>query len=81
MLIDTRHMVSATEANQNFSNVSRVVDEHGMAVIMKNNAPKYKVLPFYSEEQVGERRSKEEIRENMTKIANENSEALHALAK
>ena len=46
MKIDTRTMVSMTEANQNFSKVARLVDEMGSAVIMKNNAPKYVLIDY-----------------------------------
>lgn len=35
MKIDTNTMVSITEANQNFSKVARLVDEHGTAVILR----------------------------------------------
>ena len=41
MMIDTQTIVSVTEANQNFSRVTRIVDAHGQAVIFKNNRPKY----------------------------------------
>ena len=41
MTIDTRTIVSVTEANQNFSRVTRIADAHGQAVIFKNNRPKY----------------------------------------
>ena len=44
MTIDTNTMISITEANQNFSKVARVVDEHGTAVILKNNVPRYLVI-------------------------------------
>ena len=46
MLIDTKNMVSITEANQNFSRVARMVDENGLAVIMRNNRPCYLLLDF-----------------------------------
>lgn len=46
MTIDTNTMISITEANQNFSKVTKVVDEHGMAVILKNNIPRYLVIDF-----------------------------------
>ena len=39
MMIDTSTVVSMTDANQNFSKVTRVVDQKGRAVIFKNNAP------------------------------------------
>ena len=41
MNIDTKTIVSVTEANQNFSRVARIADSHGQAVIFKNNKPKY----------------------------------------
>ena len=45
-MIDTRSIVSITEANQNFSKVARLVDQLGTAVIMKNNVPRYIVTEF-----------------------------------
>ena len=46
MTIDTNSMISITEANQNFSKVTRLVDEKGSAVILKNNVPRYLVIDF-----------------------------------
>ena len=43
MNINTKNIVSITEANQNFSKVARLVDENGAAVILKNNVPRYLV--------------------------------------
>ena len=37
MTIDTNAIVSATEANQNFSRVTRIAKKNGQAVIFKNN--------------------------------------------
>ena len=37
MTVNTEQLVSMTEANQNFSKVTRMVDKDGMAVILKNN--------------------------------------------
>jgi len=51
MTIDTNTMVSITEANQNFSKVTRLVDELGSAVILKNNVPRYLVIDFGKAEQ------------------------------
>lgn len=48
MIIDTNTMISITEANQNFSKVARLVDEHGTAIILKNNTPRYLVIDFSS---------------------------------
>lgn len=44
MLLNTNQLISMTEANQNFSKVTRSVDEHGQVVIIKNNKPKYLVI-------------------------------------
>lgn len=52
MMIDTNTVVSMTEANQNFSKVSRIVDEYGRAVIFKNNAPRYLVIQFVDTDKV-----------------------------
>ena len=43
MNVNTKSLVSITEANQNFSKVARLVDENGSAVILKNNIPRYPV--------------------------------------
>ena len=44
MMIDTNAVVSVTEANQNFSNVTRIAEKKGQAVIFKNNRPKYMLI-------------------------------------
>ena len=46
MNVNTKSLVSITEANQNFSKVARLVDEHGSAVILKNNVPRYLIVEF-----------------------------------
>ena len=46
MLVDTRDLVSLTEANQNFSRVARLVDERGSVVILRNNVPRYVVIDY-----------------------------------
>ena len=46
MMINTNSMVSITEANQNFSKVARMVDEHGSVIILKNNSPRYLLIEF-----------------------------------
>lgn len=51
MNINTKNLVSITEANQNFSRVARLVDENGAAVILKNNVPRYLIVEFGQAEQ------------------------------
>ena len=48
MMINTNTIVSATEANQNFSRVTRIADTNGQAVIFKNNKPKYLLIDMES---------------------------------
>lgn len=51
MQIETKTVVSMSEANQNFSRVARIVDQYGQAVIFKNNSPKYLIISFSAAEQ------------------------------
>ena len=44
MTIDTNAVVSMTEANRNFSKVTRLAEQNGQAVIFKNNRPKYMLI-------------------------------------
>ena len=44
MQIDSNTIVSATEANQNFSRVTRIAEKNGQAVIFKNNKPRYMLI-------------------------------------
>ena len=52
MMIDTNAIVTATEANQNFSKVSRLAEKKGRVVVFKNNRPKYLVVDLDSEPQI-----------------------------
>ena len=44
MNINTNQIVPISEANQNFSRVTRIAEKNGQAVIFKNNRPKYMVI-------------------------------------
>lgn len=44
MEIDTNTIISVTEANQNFSRVTRIAEKNGQAVIFKNNRPRYMLI-------------------------------------
>lgn len=44
MNIDTNSLLSVTDANHNFSKVTKAVEQYGVALLLKNNAPKYVVL-------------------------------------
>ena len=44
MNLNTKQIVSISEANQNFSRVAKMVEKHGELYIFKNNKPKYKLV-------------------------------------
>lgn len=46
MKVDTKNLISITEANQNFSQVAKNVELNGEVVILKNNKPKYLLSKF-----------------------------------
>ena len=80
MTIDTKTMVSITEANQNFSKVARLVDEHGTAVILKNNVPRYLVVDFSKAEAEYEA-SDEDVFNISKRLLAKNKEAYEVLAQ
>jgi len=80
MTIDTNVIVPMTEANQNFSRVVRLVDESGMAVILKNNKPRYMVVPFQEYDEI-QAAKKKLFSATVDSIIEENMEALLELAK
>ena len=49
MIIDTKNIVTMTEANQNFSKTTRQADKDGHVVIFKNNRPKYLLIDMDNE--------------------------------
>lgn len=44
MNIDSRTIISVTAANQNFTKVTKLVEENGQAVIFKRNKPRYMMI-------------------------------------
>ena len=86
MTIDTNTMISITEANQNFSKIAKVVDEHGTAVILKNNVPRYLVIDFskaenFSYESQEKAASDEEVFTISERLIKQNTKAYEVLAK
>ena len=78
MTVNTDVLVPMTEANQNFSKVARLVDESGLAVILKNNKPRYVVLDFSADDQAQRR---EMVSATADRLIGENLEAFQELAK
>ena len=80
MTINTNTMVSITEANQNFSKVARLVDEHGTAIILKNNVPRYLVIDF-SKADDDAVASNEDVLSISKRLIEKNQESYEVLAK
>lgn len=80
MFIDSNSIVSATEANQNFSKVTRIAERNGQAVIFKNNKPKYVLIDLDSNPYI-EMTDDEKINVVATRILNKYRSAFEELAK
>lgn len=83
MIVNTDTLIPMTEANQNFSKVTRLVDQEGLAVILKNNKPRYIVVDFaeYDELQAAKAVRKQRVEAVADKLIPENLEAFQELAK
>mgnify|MGYP002750091370 FL=1 len=80
MTIDTNTMISITEANQNFSKVTKLVDERGTAVILKNNVPRYLVVEFSKADESAVAPD-EDVLAISKRLLKKNKEAYEVLAK
>lgn len=50
MDINTKAIVSITDANQNFTKVAKVAEQNGSAIIFKNNKPKFILMDIEKNE-------------------------------
>ena len=80
MNIDINNLVSISEANQNFSKIARMVDENGVAVILKNNKPRY-VLIEYSQLEKEEMVDDMEVEDVAKNILSKHMRAFEELAR
>ena len=80
MTIYTSQVLSITEANQNFSRATRIVDKQGSAIIFKNNKPKY-VLVSWEDSQALALTDDEKIDVVARRIMNKHRKAFEELAK
>jgi len=78
--IDTDEIVTATEANQNFSRVARMAEKKGRVVIFKNNRPKLLVIDLDKEPQI-EMTEDEKLEFVAARILKEHRAAFEELAK
>lgn len=80
MKIDTNNIVTATEANQNFSRVAKLAEKKGRVVIFKNNRPKLLVIDLDTEPQI-EMTEDERLEFVAARILREHRAAFEELAK
>lgn len=80
MKIDTNCLLSITEANQNFSRVTRMVDKNGAVIILKNNVPRYVVMEF-SQLEEEQQINNEDILAISERLITKNRKAYEELAK
>ena len=80
MLLNTKKIVTITDANQNFSKVARMVDEEKSVVILKNNKPKYIIIE-YDEFSKEAKTDDEKIEAIADRVLVNNLEAFKELAK
>ncbi len=80
MQIDTNAIVTATEANQNFSRVARIAEKNGRVVVFKNNRPKLLIIDLDTEPQI-EMTEDEKFEFVTARILREHKAAFEELAK
>ena len=80
MNINTKQIVSISEANQNFSRVARMTDKHGELYIFKNNKPKYKLIDIEKDTMI-EMSDDEKIDFVAARVLKEYRSAFEELAK
>lgn len=80
MKVNTKNLISITEANQNFSRVARLVDENGAAVILKNNVPRYLVVEF-GQAEAEQLAGDEDVMAVSARLLKRNREAYQELSK
>ena len=81
MLVDTKYIVSMTEANQNFSKVAKLAHENGKVLVLKNNKPNFLIIDLNVCPNYYEMAKKERVHEISDEILEENKEAYEELAK
>ena len=80
MKINTNNIVTATEANQNFSKVAKMAEKKGRVVIFKNNRPKLLVIDLDTEPQI-EMTEDEKLEFVAARILRKHRAAFEELAK
>ena len=80
MNVNTDSVISITEANQNFSKVTRLADLNGAVIILKNDKPRYVLMELAQteEEQLADN---DDLLEISRILIDRNRKAYEVLAK
>jgi len=82
MNVNIKSLISISEINNNFSKATSIVDKEGLAVILKNNKPKFVVLTYEDYELLSTKLQRSQlINESADRIIDENLDAFLELAK
>lgn len=80
MLNDGKYTVSVEEAARDLSRVTRLVDENGSAVLLKNGAPRYLIVEF-SKAEAEELAQDSAVQAAAQRLMEKNRRAYEVLAK
>ena len=81
MLINPKTQISITEANQNFSKVTKIVDEEKVVIVLKQNKPKYLVIAYEEIEKLEAKDEEKEWEDVSKKMLLKNLAAYKVLAE
>ena len=81
MQLDTKMIVSVSEANKNFSRVARTADNYGRVVILKDNKPKYLLIDLEQESLIYDLTDDEKLEIASKRIMKRYKPAFEKLAK
>lgn len=51
MIVNTNQMLSVSEANQNFSKATKLADQNGSVLLLKNNRPSYMLISLHDNQE------------------------------
>lgn len=68
LIINTKSVISISDANQNFSKVAKLAEKYDEVVIFKNNKPKYLLITLDDTEFFNENTMDDDIKEISQKI-------------
>lgn len=81
MQLDTKMIVSVSEANKNFSRVARTADNYGRVVLLKDNKPKYLLIDLEQESLIYDLTDDEKLEIASKRIMKRYKPAFEELAK